>query len=151
MKLEPLFRIAYTKVLVPVDCTPLSQQVVLEAARLMVPMTGAQMTLLATVPPTEGTSPEMDTLRQARWKHAEQALDSARKFLRDYGYYVRTRIQVAPDAAHALYAEVNENHYDLAVIGSHFGHRDKPCEPSEADKLLEGFPVPIVVVNSRSK
>lgn len=151
MKLEPLFRIAYTKVLVPVDCTPVSLNVVLEAARLMVPLTGAQMTLLATVPSTEGTSPEMDTIRQARWKHAEQALDTTRKFLRDYGYYVRTRIQVAPDAAHALCNEARENHYDLIVIGSHFNHTDEPCTPSEADMLLEALPVPVVVVNSRGK
>ena len=151
MKLEPLFRIAYTKVLVPVDCTPVSLNVVLEAARLMVPLTGAQMTLLATVPPTEGTSPEMDTIRQARWKHAEQALDTTRKFLRDYGYYVRTRIQVAPDTAHALCNEARENHYDLIVIGSHFNHTDEPCTPSEADMLLEALPVPVVIVNSRGK
>lgn len=151
MKLEPLFRIAYTKVLVPVDCTPTSLKVVMEAARLMVPLTGAQMTLIANVPPTVGTSPEMDTIRQARWKHAEQALDVARKSLRDYGYYVRTRIQVAEDPAQALHAEVRENHYDLVVIGTHFGHRDEPCAPSEADKLLEGFSVPIVVVDSRGK
>lgn len=151
MKLEPLFRIAYTKILVPVDCTPTSLNVVLQAARLMVPLTGAQMTLLAHVPPTEGTSPEMDTIRQARWKHAEQALDVARKSLRDYGYYVRTRIQVAEDASQALHAEVQENHYDLTVIGSHFGHREEPCAPSEVDKLLQGFPVPVVVVASRGK
>ncbi len=151
MKLEPLFRIAYTKVLVPVDCTPASQRAVLEAARLMVPLTGAQMTLLATVPPTEGTSMELEAIHQARWKHAEQALDTTRKFLRDYGYYVRTRIQVAPDAAHALCAEAKQNHYDLIVIGSHFNHTDEPCEQSEVDKLLEALPVPVVVVNSRGK
>lgn len=151
MKLEPLFRIAYTKVLVPVDCTPTSLNVVLQAARLMVPLTGAQMTLLATVPPMEGSGPEFDKLREARWKHAEQALDTARKALRDYGYYVRTRIQVAPDVAHSLQIEATENYYDLAVIGTHFGHSDEPCSPSEADKLFEGFPIPIIVVNSRGK
>ncbi|MCX6366176.1 MAG: universal stress protein [Armatimonadetes bacterium] len=151
MRLEPLFRIAYTKVLVPVDCTPLSQRTLLEAARLMVPLTGAQMTLLATVPHTEGTSPEMDTIRQARWRHAEQALDQSRKFLRDYGYYVRTRIQVADDAAQALIIEAQENHYDLIVIGSHFNHTDEPCAPSEADKLLAALPMPVIVVDSRVK
>ena len=151
MKLEPLFRITYTKVLVPVDCTPLSQKVVLEAARLMVPLTGAQMTLLATVPPTEGASPEMDVIRQARWKHAEQALRSTRDFLRDYGYYVRTRTQIAPDVASALCAETQENFYDLAVVGSHLAQAEEPCAPSEVDKLLRALPVPVIVVKSHSK
>ena len=150
MKLEPLFRIAYTKVLVPVDCTPTSQRVVLEAARLMVPLTGAQMTLLAVVAPLPGTSPELDALRQTHWRHAETALDSARKFLRDYGYYVRTRIQVASDIATAVHLETQENHYDLAVIGSHLAQAEEPCTPSEVDKLLKTLAVPVVVVNSQA-
>lgn len=151
MKLQPLFRIAYTKVLVPVDCTPTSKNVLLQAARAVMPMTGAQVTLLATVPPTEGSSPELDKLREARWKHAEEALVSAKTLLRDYGYYVKTRAQVASDVATALVAETQERPYDLIVIGSHFAHTEEPCEPSQADRLMASMPVPVIVVNSTSK
>ena len=148
MKLQPLFRIAYTKVLVPVDCTPASKQVLLNAARVVMPMTGAQLTLLATVVPTEGSSPELEKLRTARWRHAEEALTSAKALLRDYGYYVKTHAQVAPDVAHALIEEAQEGQYDLIVIGNHFAHTDEPCEPSQADKIMAALPIPVIVVNS---
>ena len=151
MKMQPLFRIAYTKVLVPVDCTPTSKNVLLKAACAVIPMTGAQITLLATVPPTEGSSPELDKLRQARWKHAEEALSTAKATLRDYGYYVKTRAQVAVDPAHALITETQEHPYDLIIIGNHFAHSEEPCEPSQADKILEALPVPVIVVNSTGK
>ena len=42
-------------------------------------------------------------------------------------------------------------HYDLIIIGNHFAHSEEPCEPSQADKILEALPVPVIVVNSTGK
>lgn len=151
MKLQPLFPLAYTKVLVPVDCTPISKTVILQAARAVMPMTGPQITLLATVPVTDGNSPELDKLREARWRHAEEALATTKALLRDYGFYVKTRAQVANNITEALVAETQERPYNLIVIGNHFAHTEEPCDPSEADKLMKALPVPVIVVDSTGK
>jgi nucleotide-binding universal stress UspA family protein len=116
--IEPLFPLEYTRILLPVDCTPASRDTVRQAARFVMSVTGAAITLVANVPPTVGDDTAARHLRAEREAHAEQALETARVILLQCGIYSRKRWQEAPGLREAAEVEQAERPYDLIVAGN---------------------------------
>ncbi|MGC4046169.1 MAG: universal stress protein [Armatimonas sp.] len=116
-RIEPLFPMEYTRILMPVDCTPTSRDAVRQAARYAMGVTGAAITLVAGVPPTPGNDSASKQLRADREAHADQALETARVILLQCGIYSRTRRQEASSLQEAAEKELTERPYDMALVG----------------------------------
>lgn len=115
---EPLFPLEYTRILLPVDCTPASRDAVRQAARFVMEVTGAAITLIASVPPTTGDDTVARQLRADREAHADQALETARVLLLQCGIYSRPRRQEATSLREAAEVEMAERPYDMVLVGN---------------------------------
>lgn len=115
---KPLFPLNYTRILLPVDCTPASRQAVRNAARFAMGVTGANITLVAMVPPTLGDDAASGRLRADRESHADAALETGRAILRQCGIYSHAARQEAPSLAEAAAREAAMHAYDMIVTGN---------------------------------
>lgn len=115
---EELFPLEYTRIVLPVDCTPASRDTVRQAARFVMSVTGAAITLVAGVPPTVGNDAAARHLCSEREAHADQALETARVILLQCGIYSRPRRHEASCLREAAEAEISERPYDLVLVGS---------------------------------
>lgn len=146
MLIEPLIPLEFTRILVPVDCTPASKQTINAVARLTAKMVGVQILLMAVVAPTEGFGAASSALQEAREEHAAGALQAAREQLRSFGYRTAVRIQVAETLTEAIEKEVSERFYHLIVLGANHLNSDptSPCEPTDAEAVMRATNLPVI-------
>jgi nucleotide-binding universal stress UspA family protein len=125
-------------ILVPLDGSPLAEQVLAPAAELARVM-GARCHLLQVVEPT--TSGE-----QAEKAQAEAYLQRIAAGLREQGLEVRARAVFAWDAAGAILAEADEQGSKLIALATHGrGGLEWLMLGSVADQLVRRAPTPVLV------
>jgi nucleotide-binding universal stress UspA family protein len=153
MRLKPLFPQSFTRVLMPIDCTPTSDQAIQMVARFITPHSGAYPTLLAVAPPVPaGLGPvESERLAAARLRHAEETLDRAAAALRQYGIHHRRLVVTSQSTADAIAGLCDSGEYDLLAIGGVLaakfdGDDDSPCAPRIGDRLFPRLALPAIVL-----
>ena len=151
-RITPLFPVEFPRILVPVDCTPESRRQVELAARLAAPMAGVRITLMATVGPVpEG--PDMARLKEAREKHALEALKAAADQMTRVGTYCLRTIRTATSLAGSIAAEAATGKYDMVVLSSSLAVRreddENPCAPTLAEQVTRTLHIPLIVAPER--
>lgn len=144
--ISPLFPTEFPKILVPVDCSPMSAMQVEAAASLAFPMAGVRLTVLAQTP-DQPQAPE--TVRRSWINHADSALAEAAKQLTACGTYcVRTR-RPAHSLPEAVVAELETGKYQLLVLTESFANRPmdeaEPCGATWGSWLSQRIAIPLVI------
>jgi nucleotide-binding universal stress UspA family protein len=147
-------------VLVPLDGSPLAEQVLWPALELGT-LTGADYTLLVVVEPLLFTGDPMTGVQAATVDDAlfRQLQDEARAYLegtaqrlRARGSEVRTRLVIHPQPAGAILDEVRAGPIDLIALATH-GRTGlaRLLLGSTADKVVRGAAVPVLVYRPRGE
>ncbi len=144
--ISPLFPTEFPKILVPVDCSPMSALQVEAAAALAFPMAGVRLTVLAQTP-DQPQAP--DSVRRSWINHADSALAEAARHLTSCGTYcVRTR-RAAKTLPEAVVAELESGKYQLLVLTESFANRpmdeSDPCGVTWAGWLSQRISIPLVI------
>jgi nucleotide-binding universal stress UspA family protein len=150
-----------TRVLVPLDSTPLSEAVFAPLAELVGP-DGTEFVLLRVVesfPPLEpfpdvatmvdrsGTQAALDAANAELVKAAEGDLEGTAERLRRSGMRVRTHVAVDSSAARAVLEYANETGVDLIALTTHGrGALARAFMGSVADKVMRGATMPVLIV-----
>lgn len=148
---------ACRRILIPLDGSELSAQIVPHGARLGA-LFGAEYTLLQVVQPARDTlllsgfhDPELD--RETLEEHqaqAEQQLTALAGELRAAGHTVQTQVLVAEQPAPAIIDSVAELKIDLIAMATHgHGGLARLLMGSVADKVLRGVEVPLLLYHPR--
>ncbi len=153
-----------TRVLVPLDSTALSENVLPPLTALLA-RNGTELELLTVVeplPPVEpfpdvavwvdrsGTQAGQDAANDALAKAAADNLERTAQRLRQGGTKVRTQVVVHPSVARGVLEYANESGVDLIALATHA--RDGVARAflgSVADKVMRGASVPVLVVPPR--
>ncbi|MFV9503890.1 MAG: universal stress protein [Oscillochloridaceae bacterium umkhey_bin13] len=147
----------YRHILVPLDGSPLAEQVLPHVHAMAANEGTSKITLLRAVPPVFTTSVDYSGMLAATATDALETLeDDAREYLdriaasfRAEGYTVQIEISAMP-AAEAILDYADSQHADLIAIATHgrsgisrwvFG--------SVTQKVVQACPVPVLVVRSK--
>jgi nucleotide-binding universal stress UspA family protein len=151
---------ALQHVLVPLDGSPLAEQVLGPALELG-NLVGADYTLLTVVEPLvfagdpvagmQAATGDADLFGRAQ-EEARAYLEGTARRLRARGLQVRTRVGVHPQAAGAILDEAREVPADLIALATH-GRRGlaRLLLGSTADKVVRGAAVPVLVYRPRGE
>jgi nucleotide-binding universal stress UspA family protein len=155
---DPVFK----NVLLPLDGTPLAEQI-LEPAACLAGLCGAQLTLVRIIKPAVRLSylPEDSTIEgltrtsvlEELHQHQQQVEEQARAYLdgivarlRQRGLRVEERVVVAEQPAAGILREAQTRGADLIALETH-GRRGlkRLLLGSVADKVIRGSSVPVLV------
>jgi nucleotide-binding universal stress UspA family protein len=157
---------AVRHILVPLDGSPLAEQI-LEPAAALAELTGAAVTLLRVVGPVPPPGAEVpdglieEAVQQLLEKTAElqervnagasQGLETAAARLRERGLVVQTRVAVADAPAPAILDAAREVGADLIALATH-GRRGlkRLLLGSVADKVVRGGTLPVLLLRPRA-
>lgn len=148
----------YRHILVPLDGSPLAEQVLPHVHALAANEGTTQITLLRAVPPVFTTSVDYSGLlastasdaMESLEKEAKEYLDQIAAQFRAEGYKVRTEVSALP-AAEAVLDYADSQHADLIAIATHgrsgisrwvFG--------SVTQKVVQAAPVPVLVIRPKA-
>jgi nucleotide-binding universal stress UspA family protein len=149
------------RVLVPLDSTPLSEEVLAPLAELIRP-DRTEFVLLRVVepfPPLEpfpdvavmfdrtGTQSAVDAATAEQVKAAEYGLEGIAERLRRSGMRVRVHVAVHSSAARAVLEYANETGVDLVALATHGrGAIARAFMGSVADEVMRGASMPVLIV-----
>ncbi|MEO5815780.1 MAG: universal stress protein, partial [Gemmatimonadaceae bacterium] len=149
------------RVLVPLDSTPLSEEVFPPLAELVGPG-GTEFVLLRVVepfPPLEpfpdvaimvdraATQAALDAANAEHFKAAGDYLEGTAARLRQNGMRVRTHVAAHSSAARAVLEYANETGVDLIALATHGrAALARAFMGSVADKVMRGATVPVLIV-----
>lgn len=142
----------FTRILVPLDGSPLAQSA-LPYALALASAEDAPVTLLSVVPPTQMLPdyyiPYSAAMEAAQLAAAGDALDTLARSLRAHGPRVTTAVAVG-DAADQILRYAEENDVDAIVMASHGrGGAFHWAFGSVARRILTGATVPTLVVRAK--
>ena len=149
----------YRHILVPLDGSPVAEQVLPHVHALAASEGTTKITLLRAVPPIFTTSVDYSGVLAANTADALEALeDEARTYLnqiaeqfRKDGYTVQVEVSAMP-AAEAILDYADSQHADLITIATHgrsgisrwvFG--------SVTQKVVQSCPVPVLVIRPKAE
>jgi nucleotide-binding universal stress UspA family protein len=148
-------------VLIPLDGSPLAEQILVPAVALAQP-TGADYTLLRVIPPVVAAvfepagvaAPVLvdEPSLQERKSQAQAYLQDVAHRFRAPGLDVRTQVVVDPVVPEAIFQAAQDNDIDLIALATH-GRAGLPrlLLGSVADKVIRGASVPVLVFRPAEK
>lgn len=145
----------FRRVLAPLDGSPLAESILEHAAGLLRIHPGAELVLLAVVPPvvSSGGWPTAAVGAVSDERAAKAAQDAARAYLEEVarrlgsdGLRIRTRVDVAANVAPAILAAAADESADLVALATHGrSGLGRIALGSVADKLVRGNRTPILL------
>ncbi len=143
----------YQHILVPIDCTDASRNLVPLLAHFVAPLIPCRVTLAVTLTPTPTQNSE---LHDKRRRHASDALHSVQQLLLQEGIWSGCCLVEGSDPAAALAAEARNpaELYDLIVLGTHQTRPEDleaPCRGSFADQICACTSLPVLILPQRGK
>lgn len=148
--------VAFRRILVPLDGSPLAESVLEHAARLTRLDPDGELVLLEVVQPVTAVVWASEAALVASWPTADLVRrdeEQARNYLQGVGrrleaegLHVRTRVEVAANVASAILEIARAEHADVVALATH-GRSGlvRLALGSVADKVVRGSPAPVLL------